>query len=347
MKAVRMYDIGDLRVEDVDIPKINDNEVLLKVIACGICGSDIPRVNKYGAHVKPIIIGHEFSAEIVEIGKNVNGFNIGENVVVPPLIPCHQCKWCEKGLYSLCEDYSYFGSRRDGAMCEFVSSPIENLLKVDKSVDPIEVATADPCANAIHGLDLAETKEGDTVCVYGAGAIGLFAIQVAKAYGASKVIAVDINDKKLEIAKQCGADHTINSLNEDAPTIIKDLTGGGADVVLDVTGAPPAQLNCIDSADKMGRIVYLGISHRGLNLTDKHVDDIMRRQLRILGSWNSFTSPYPGSDWTKTIELFKEKKLDAKPIISHRLTLDEIPGIFKEIDKGDLFFNKILALPQQ
>lgn len=345
MKAVRMYDIGDLRVEDVEVPKINDSEVLLKVTACGICGSDIPRVNKYGAHIKPIIIGHEFSAEIVETGKEVSNFNVGDTVVVPPLMPCHQCEWCKKGLYSLCESYSYFGSRRDGAMCEYVSSPTENLLYVDKSIDPIEVATADPCANAIHGLDLAEIKEGDTVCVFGVGAIGLFAIQCAKAFGASKVIAVDINDQKLKVAKTVGADHTINSINEDAPKAIKDLTDGGADVVLDITGAPPAQISCIESARKMGRIVFLGISHRGLDLTDKNVDDIMRRQLRILGSWNSFTDPYPGSDWFKTLELFKQKKIDAKPIISHRLTLDEIPAIFKEIDKGGLFFNKILALP--
>ena len=347
MKAVRMYDIGDLRVEDVEIPTINEDEVLLKVIACGICGSDIPRVNKYGAHIKPITIGHEFSAEIVEIGKNVDGFRVGEIVVAPPLIPCYQCKWCKKGVYSLCEDYSYFGSRRDGAMCEYVSSPKENLLKVAKNVDPVEVATADPCANAVHGLDLAEAKEGDTVCIYGVGAIGLFAIQCAKAYGASKVIAVDIHDKKLEIAKTCGADHVINSLDEDAPQIIKALTGGGADVVLDVTGAPPAQLNCIESADKMGRVIFLGISHAGLNLSGKHVDGIMRRQLRVLGSWNSFTAPFPGSDWFKTLELFEQKKIDAKHVISHRVNLAEIPAMFKEIDKGGFFFNKILALPQQ
>lgn len=345
MKAVRMYDVGDLRVENVDIPKIKDNEVLLKVIACGICGSDIPRVNKYGAHIKPIIIGHEFSAEIVETGREVSNFNEGDIVVVPPLMPCHKCEWCKKGIYSLCENYSYFGSRRDGAMCEYVASPTENILKVDKSIDPVEVATADPCANAIHGLDLAELKEGDTVCIFGVGAIGLFAIQYAKAYNASKVIAVDINEQKLEVAKTVGADYTFNSLNEDASKAISKLTDGGADIVLDVTGAPSAQISCIESARKTGRIVFLGISHRGLSLTDKHVDDIMRKQLRILGSWNSFTDPYPGSDWFKTLDMFKQKEIDANPIISHRLTLDEIPEIFNEIAKGELFFNKILALP--
>lgn len=346
MKAVRMYDIGDLRVEDVDIPSIKDDEVLLKVIACGICGSDIPRVNKYGAHIKPLTIGHEFSAKIEEVGKDVEGFSVGETVVVPPLIPCYECKWCKEGQYALCEHYSYFGSRRDGAMAEYVSSPTANLLKVDPSIDPIEAATADPCANAIHGLDLAKVEPGDNVCIYGAGAIGLFAIQCAKAFGADKVIAVDINDKKLEVAKTVGADKVINSLNEDAPTIIKELTDGGADIVLDVTGAPPAQLNCIESASKMGRVVYLGISHRELKLSAKNVDDIMRRQLKVMGSWNSFTAPYPGSDWFKTLELLKEKKIDAKPIISHRLSLDEIPNMFKEIDKGGLFFNKVLALPE-
>ena len=345
MKAVRMYDICDLRLEEVDIPKISNDEVLLKVIACGICGSDIPRVNKYGAHISPLTIGHEFSAKVVDIGNNVEEFKADDIVVAAPLIPCYTCKWCRKGLYSLCEDYNYFGSRRDGAMAEYISSPKENLIKIDSSIDPIEAATFDPCANAIHGLDIANMKKGETVCIYGVGAIGLFALQCAKAFGASKVIAVDINEKKLEIAETVGADVVINSMNANAPELIKDITGGGTDVVLDITGVPSAQLNSIESADKMGRIVLLGISHRGLNFSEKHVDDIMRRQLSILGSWNSFTKPFPGSDWFKTHELFKDKKIYGEPVISHRLKLEEIPGIFKEIGKGGLFFNKILALP--
>ena len=115
MKAVRMYAPRDLRVEEVDIPSYASDECLIKVMAVGVCGSDIPRVNQYGAHVSPIIVGHEFGGQIVETGADVTKFKVGDKVTCPPLIPCFKCKYCEIGEYSLCEDYDYYGSRRDGA----------------------------------------------------------------------------------------------------------------------------------------------------------------------------------------------------------------------------------------
>lgn len=345
MKAVRMYKPGDLRVEDVAVPVPKEGEVLLKVMACGVCGSDIPRVNKYGAHIAPLTIGHEFSAEIVQLGENTGDWKVGDRVTVPPLIPCYQCEWCEKGIYSLCENYDYFGSRRDGAMAEYVASPIGNLMKLPEGVGYLDAATTDPCANALHGIKQANLQAGETFCVYGAGPIGLYAIQSAKAFGAKQVIAVDISEEKLKVAKKCGADVVINSRNEDAAKKILEITDGGAEVVIDFTGAPPAQLSCIDSAGKMGRIVLLGISHQGLCLTEKHVDKIMRGQLSVIGSWNSFTKPYPGDDWFIALDLFAQKKITSKYMISHKLTLDEAPEMFKKIDKGGLFFNKVLFLP--
>lgn len=346
MRAVRMYKPGDLRVEDVPKPVPGEGEVLLKVLACGVCGSDIPRVNKYGAHIAPLTIGHEFSAEIVELGNNVNGFQAGDRVTVPPLMPCYKCEWCRQGLYALCEDYDYFGSRRDGAMAEYLVCPKENLMKLPPNVDPVDAATIDPCANAMHAILLSKFKEGETICVYGAGAIGLYILQCAKAYGASKVISVDISDEKLAVSKQCGADIVINSMKESDPAkLVREITNGGANVVVDVTGAPIAQINCIESARKMGRIVLLGISHKGLDLPEKAVDDILRRQLQILGSWNSFSEPFPGAEWTESIRLMAEGKITAKPMISHKCELEQAPEIFKAIDRGGMFYNKIMFYP--
>lgn len=345
MKAVRMYKPGDLRVEDVPVPSPGEKEVLLKVMAVGVCGSDIPRVNKYGAHIAPLTIGHEFSAEIVELGKNAGDWKLHDRVTVPPLIPCYQCEWCDKGIYSLCENYDYFGSRRDGAMAEYVVSPIANLLKLPDNVGYIDAATVDPCANALHGIKQANLVPGDTLCVFGSGPIGLYAIQCAKAFGAKTVIAVDLSQEKIDIAKKCGADYIINSKNEDAAKKVQEITGGGADVVIDFTGAPVAQLACIDSAGKMGRVVLLGISHQGLNLTEKHVDKLMRGQLSLIGSWNSFTKPFPGDDWFVALDLFAKKKISSQHMISHKLPLEKAPLIFKQIDEGGMFFNKILFLP--
>lgn len=171
MKAVRMYAPGDLRVEEVSIPEIEEDEVLVKVMAVGICGSDIPRANKYGAHVSPIILGHEFGGIIVKKGEKAGNFEVGDHVTATPLIPCYSCHWCREGQYSLCDHYDYYGSRRDGAMAQYIAVKTSNLLKVDRKVPFEDIATVDPCANALHAMFKAGFRPGETVCIFGAGAI--------------------------------------------------------------------------------------------------------------------------------------------------------------------------------
>lgn len=346
MKAVKMYAPADLRFEDAAIPSIASDEVLVKVMAVGVCGSDIPRANVYGAHVSPIILGHEFSGEIVEVGSIVKNHRAGDRVVVVPLIPCFKCHWCRQGQYSLCEDYDYYGSRRDGAMAEFVAVKESNLLALPDNVTYEDGATTDPFANALHSMRRAGFDRPDTFCAYGAGPIGLFAIQYAKIAGSKEIIAVDVLDEKLDLARKAGADIVINSTKADAVEAILEATQGrGTDVVIDFSGIPSAQLQSIRSASKMGRVVFLGISHKGLDLTEKDVDLIMRKQLDVRGSWNSFTDPFPGPDWTDSLELFEKRGLTASDIISHRLTLEEVPEIFRRIRKEKFFFSKLMIYP--
>lgn len=346
MKAVRLFKPGDLRVEEVEIPSIEKDEVLVKVMAVGVCGSDIPRINYFGAHVSPITVGHEFSGEIVQIGESVEEFSIGDRITAPPLIPCFECKWCKAGFYSLCDNYDYYGSRRDGAMAEYVAVKKGNLLKLSDNMSFVDGATIDPCANASHALSVGEFKIDDTVCVYGAGPIGLYLIKYAKALGAKKIIAVDILKEKLEIAKKVGADITINSLEQNPVEEIYKMTENlGANLIVDLSGVPEAQHSAIESASKRGRVVFLGISHKGLDLNEKAVDSILRKELNIRGSWNSFTYPYPGKDWTDSIKLFQDGKIDSKYIISHKCSLDEAPEIFKKIRNRELKFNKIMFFP--
>ncbi len=346
MKAVRMYAPGDLRVEETAAPEVKPDEALVKVMAVGVCGSDIPRANKYGAHIAPIILGHEFGGVIVEKGAEVKNFEVGDHVTAPPLIPCGKCHWCKKGEYSLCDYYDYYGSRRDGAMAQFIAVKESNLLKVRKDVKFEDIATTDPCANALHAMYKANFREGESVCIVGAGAIGLFAVQYAKIKGASRIAVVDIWDEKLKMALDVGADTVINSMKEEPVEIIREITDGmGMDIVIDFSGAPAAQKQCISYACKQGRVVFLGISHQGLQLTEKEVDYIQRGELQIIGSWNSFTAPFPGRDWIGSIDLFENHGMTAKDIISHRLTLDEVPGIFEKIAEGNYFFSKIMIFP--
>lgn len=345
MKAVQMYAIKDLRLESTDIPQISPDEVLVKVMAVGICGSDIPRINHYGAYISPIIPGHEFAGEVVELGISVSNVKVGERVTVAPLIPCYKCKYCAMGEYSLCEKYSYYGSRCNGAFAQYIAVDKNNLLKFGDSVSYETAATTDPLANALHGLKRAAFEAGETVCVYGCGAIGLYTIQAAKALGAGKVAAVDVSREKLDCALQCGADAVFNGRDADVSKQICETLGGGADVVAEISGVPAAQHNAILSAAKLGRVVIVGISHAGLNLSEQAVDKIMRYQLNVMGSWNSFSNPFPGWEWTKAVELFEKGLVKSDTVITHRLRLEDVADTFKKLDAGGMFFNKILFLP--
>lgn len=346
MKAVVMKAINNLEVVEVERPKPKADEVLLKIMAVGVCGSDIPRILKYGSHVLPIIPGHEFAGEIVEVGTDVKGWDPGDKAAAAPLIPCNKCEWCKKGLYSLCEDYKYYGSRNDGAFAQFLSVKADNLIRLSDGTPFDWGATIDPAANALHGFYRIEVSGEDSVCVFGLGAIGLFAIQYAKILGCKTIIAVDVNDEKLKVAKECGATHIINSMKQDAVEMILKYTDGkGVSAAFDMSGVPSAQEQAILSAGKMGRVLFLGISHAALHLSEKAVDRILRYQLTIRGSWNSFSNPFPGKEWTDAAKLMDEKKFNPDLLISHRLLLDELPETFRKIEKKEIVFNKIMFYP--
>lgn len=346
MKAILMRAPKDLKYEDYKDPQPADDEVLIKVMAVGVCGSDIPRMLVYGAHVSPIVPGHEFAGKIVQVGKDVKGWKVGDKASAAPLIPCNECEWCKKGVYSLCEDYMYYGSRNDGAYAQYLAVKAENLLRLDEDTPYAWGATIDPAANAVHAFLRGNGTGDDVVMIYGLGAIGLFAVQYAKYLGCKNIIVSDINDDKLETARKCGATYAINSLKEDPVEKALEYTDGhGADLVIDMSGVPSAQHQCILSAGKMGRVVFLGISHKGLELSEKAVDQIERYQLAIMGSWNSFSKPFPGFEWTESAKLMNEKKFNPDLLISHRLPLEELPAVFEKIDKKEIVYNKIMFYP--
>ena len=205
MRAAVLHKPGDIRIENVLRPEVQPNQALVRVVACGVCGSDIPRVLTKGAHKLPLICGHEFSGRIESLGTGMDGWNIGDLVAVPPLIPCFKCAQCLIGEPSRCEDYDYFGSRRDGAYAEYVNVPAGNLLRVPEGIDPTAVALADPAAIALHAIEKTNLSLGQRVAVVGCGPIGLFAIQWARLMGATEILAVDISDCKIAMAKEAGA----------------------------------------------------------------------------------------------------------------------------------------------
>lgn len=344
MKALKLYEPGNLKIEEVNVPSIKENEVLVEVKAVGVCGSDIPRALYKGAYYEGLTLGHEFSGIISKVGDQVTDWKEGQRVVVAPLVPCMTCEYCTDGQYSLCDDYDYYGSRTDGAMAKYIKVIPNNLIELPDNVSYEAGAMIDPAANAIHGLWAGNLQSGDRMAVFGLGAIGLFAIQFAKVIGASPVVAVDIHDEKLELAKSLGADITINSMKCDPVKAIEEQLGG-LDFAIDLSGSPIAQDQAVSACDKNGKVVFLGISNSALELSKESVNKILRYELKIHGSWNSFSAPFPGREWTYTTQLMSEGKLNAEPILSHRFKLDEGPEVFNKIKNREIVFNKIMFFP--
>jgi L-iditol 2-dehydrogenase len=256
MKALVLHKVKDLRYEEVKTPKIKEREALVKVKVAGICGSDIPRVMKTGAHKHPIIIGHEFSGIVEETGGKVEKVEKGDRVTAYPLIPCFRCTFCNMGKYNLCNKYTYLGSSVNGAFAEYVAIPYFNVMKLDK-IDFESGAMVDPSSVALHAVRKLGPRIESTIAVLGAGPIGLFAIQWLKLQGVKNIVVSDIVDEKLTIAKKLGADICINNLSEDVINATRDLTNGkGVDGAIEAAGLEKTINQSLKIVKKEGRISF-------------------------------------------------------------------------------------------
>jgi len=346
MKALVLHSLNNLCLENVMIPEIKNNEALIRVRAVGVCGSDIDRIIHTGVYSFPCILGHEFSGEIVGISKGNNIFKIGDRVTAAPLIPCRKCYYCQIGCFSLCENYNFIGSRTDGAFAEYVKVPLQNLIKIPNEVNFDYAAMVEPSAVTLHGIFKAEITAGDNVVVLGLGPIGQFAIQWSKILGASKIYGVDIVSDRLNVAQKIGCDKTILAAEEDPVEYLSILNKISPDVVIETAGSHITQIQSIKIVRKKGTVLLLGTAHHDVVFKPQIWESILRKELTIKGTWNSYSSPFPGSEWFSSIEFIKNGRLVLEPMISHRINLNEVPDFFKKIDnKMKYFFNKIIILP--
>jgi L-iditol 2-dehydrogenase len=342
MKAAVLYAPGDVRVEQVKIPTIGAGDLLVRVAACGVCGSDIPRMNFTGAHHHPIICGHEFSGFVTQVADDVASFSIGDLVTVPPLVPCNACASCKAGEFSLCEDYDYFGSRRNGAYAEFAVVPASNALVMPADLDPRAAAMIDPSAIALHAIRRTRLGAGHRVAVIGAGPIGLFAVQWARLLGATEVLAVDVNEQKAEMARVAGATHTANN-DEQALA----HAGDGYDIIIESAGVPQTVALAANLAARHGEAVFIGIPHKTVEFDKSTFSNILRREVSLHGSWNSFSAPFPGFEWTESTARLSDGSLKWEFMITHELGLDLVPETMKKLADRSIFSSKILFIPKQ
>ncbi|MFD1415347.1 zinc-binding dehydrogenase [Oceanobacillus jeddahense] len=267
MKALRLYGPKDMKVDDIPVPEINDNELLIKIDSCTICGSDFRNIAAGGsAHGMdlPRVMGHEIASTIVKVGENwKDEYEVGEHIIVAAVSPCGKCELCLEGYENQCLDKQATAYNYDGGFAEYMRVPERsirsgNVLKV--SSDKLQqVALSEPLSCAINGQEIAEVKLGDSVLIVGCGPMGLFHIQLAKLNGAKQIIASDFDKNRLEIAKQHGADITFSPQEEDPTEKIKEVTNGlGVNVVIVAVPVPEIVNDALQWVRRRGRINVFG-----------------------------------------------------------------------------------------
>ncbi|MFB5661264.1 galactitol-1-phosphate 5-dehydrogenase [Alteribacillus sp. HJP-4] len=349
MKALNLYDERDIRFEEIPDPIIEKaDDVIIKVKATGICGSDISRFKKLGPYVEGMTFGHEFSGEVTDIGSGAANVSIGERVSGCPTFHCGHCIPCQKGELSRCKNLTIIGARRPGAYAEYVKLPAAHVLPLPENVDYTAAALVEPSAVVAHGFYRTSMQPGAEVAVVGCGSIGLLAVQWARIFGAEKVYAVDIDESKLEVAKKVGADVLINAKESPAHVQIQEHTDGcGVDVAVESAGSPASSAQILALPKKGGEVVLMGIPYADITIERFYFERIVRNELRVLGSWNALSSPFPGQEWHASLHYMNTGQINVKPMISHRLPLEEGPKTFENIINQREKFVKVMFSPEK
>ena len=346
MKAVVLENKGVITYKEVPTPDPAPGHLRLKVKAVSICGSDIKRYVD-GHRMYPLVLGHESAGIIDRVGDGVSKDYIGKHAAVIPLVPCFECVQCQRGFYSACHNYSFIGSRQSGCYAEFVEVPEKNIFVVPEELSFEHVAMIEPSTVARHMLALGDFKSGETAIVLGAGSIGLMIVQWLRILGAKQIIVTDILEDNLQIAAKLGAHMTINPSKVDMEKELQKLVGDGADLTLEATGVPQVLQQTLPITRPRGTIVLAGNQPLDKSLPLSFIENLMRREINLIGCFMSYSAPFPGREWTETIDALLNGSLDIDTIISHRFPLSKAPDVFEKIGAHQLTHQKIILNPEE
>ncbi|KES19583.1 Threonine dehydrogenase or related Zn-dependent dehydrogenase [Gilliamella apicola SCGC AB-598-B02] len=321
MKASVCYKQNDLRTEDLPIPEISDNEVLIKMLACGLCGTDIQKIRGDSVN-KPTVLGHEVVGEIVKKGKNVSKFEIGDRVITAIHVPCFTCHYCNKGHYTICEQFRT-NNIDPGGFAEFIRIPELHLNhlthKVSNNVTDEEATLIEPIACCLHGLKQADIRPNDSVLIMGAGTIGILHAQLAKIKGANKVIVSDMSEFKLQKALKVGCDYAINIKEKNIIDEVNKITDGqGVDVIVIAAGVSSLVADAVNMVRRAGKIiVFSGFDKNKLVTLD--VSRFFKDEISIIGTYS--VTPY---EFPEALDLLEKRKLNTKEMITHVYPLNKL-----------------------
>ena len=341
MKALRYLGPGQLAVQEVPAPTISENEVLVKVMACGICGSDVHGyLGLTGRRTAPMTMGHEFSGQIVESGSLARTFNKGDKVVVQPLNFCGECANCRQGNTNMCLNGKLFGVMAiDGAMAELIAVPGKLLFKLPEGCSYDEGAMAEPFAVAFGAIKKAGSLKNKKVLIVGAGTIGLCILELVKLQNPEQIIVSDLSDVRLKLARELGADRTINPGKEEYLDGVTRFTGGTmVDVSIEAVGVAATVNQAIKSLKKMGTCLWVGNSAREIEI---NMQEVVTRALKICGTYI-----YTHGEFGEVIDIMGAGGVKAERLISKTVSLQEAPDAFKALHGQPDSFIKILINPQ-
>jgi L-iditol 2-dehydrogenase len=338
MLAAVYHGPEQIRLEERRVPEISDNELLIKVVSTGVCGTDI-RIY-HGSHRKyPTgtvrIPGHEVVGDIVEIGKSVSGFDFDQRVFIAPNMGCGHCRQCVSGKNNLCADYQAFGITIDGSFAEYMRVPQSailqgNIIPISKDIDPASAALIEPFACVLRGQDAVQITPGETVLVIGAGPIGAMHVLLAKLQGASKVLVSELIPERQALVKILGADRTINPVEEDLLKTIRDETDGiGVDVVITATPAHKAQETALEVAAIGGRINFFGGLPKDKPTINFNSNTVHYKELVVTG-----TTACSTDDCLRAARIVDSGRIDLGKMISARFILAEVQKAIVSAEAG-------------
>ena len=345
MKAMLLTEYKKMQITDVDEPEVGPDDVLVQVEACGICGSDIHGYDgSTGRRIPPLVMGHEAAGIVVETGANVTDLPPGTRVTFDSMVSCGNCDFCRRGDANLCDHRMVLGVscgdyRRHGAFAERISVPRRIVYRLPDTLPFEQAAMVEAVSVAVHAANVTPIRLGDTAVVVGTGMIGLLTIQAVRAAGASEVIAVDLNEKRLAVAKELGADHVLHAGQVDVPAEVSKLSGGrGADVAMEVVGATATIKTAIESVRKGGHVTLVGNVSPTIELP---LQSVVTREISLQGTCGC------NGEYPECIDLMNRGIINVEPLITAKISLANGPQWFDRLYAGDPDQMKVVVQPQR
>ena len=323
MLAAVFHGNKNINLDDYDLPKLRNNELLIQIGSCGICGTDRHIYEGEAPSSIPVVLGHEFSGTIIEKGDLNLKFNIGDKIVIDPNISCGQCDYCKRGMVNFCENLKALGVTLNGGFAEYCIVPSSQAYILPDDFDLSLAAFSEPLSCCLRGIKHADIKPGNAVVIIGGGSIGLLMIQLVKISGASQIILIEPDTYKQKMGIQFGADHSISPDSETIFEQIIDLTHSQVDIVIECVGSKNAVDNAFKVAGKGSKVVIFGLAPKNQTLT-LNLQHLFQNEVQI---FNSFLNPFT---FKPAVDILINKKISVKELITKQLNLKDIPNFFTD-----------------